>query len=139
MKKSASFPSITGNGVNQQYSFIDANPLPGKNYYRIKEVNQSSGYTFSLIKSLLFNPVSPGWRIYPVPAKNDITIVNSASVDNVTLQLYDATGRLVYESELGQTSAGQQIIIAMNRFAKGIYTLKIISYNGLKEERILLE
>jgi hypothetical protein len=59
--------------------------------------------------------------------------------NNVVLQIYDAAGKLMYENNVSSTTPGQVINIPLQKFAKGIYTLKINSTAGVKEQRILEE
>jgi hypothetical protein len=135
----ATVKSITGNGVQQQYSDVNQNPFQGTNYYRIEEVNKSGSFTYSDIITVSFNSIPAVWTIFPNPAIGSVNVVSNTSSSNVALQLFDAEGRLVYENELSQTTVGQLINIALEKFAKGIYTLKINSSTGVTQQKIVVE
>jgi hypothetical protein len=134
-----SMASITGNGNNVQYSYIDANPLLGNNQYRIEEVNADGSLTYSVIRSVSFASVPAAWTIYPNPATSNINILSNAVNSNVELQLYDGSGKLVYEISQASTSPGQITSIPVSNFAKGVYVLKITSATGVKELPLLID
>ena len=135
----ATVKSVAGDGINQQYSYVNQNPFQGINYYRIEEVNKSGSFTYSDIITVSFNNVPVPWTIFPNPAIGSVNVVSNISSSNVVLQLFDSEGRLVYQNELSQTTIGQLTNITLGKFAKGIYTLKINSSTGVIQQKILVE
>lgn len=48
---------VTAQGKSEslhQYSFADADPIEGQSYYRIKQIDQDGQYTYSKIRSIIF-------------------------------------------------------------------------------------
>lgn len=74
--------------------------------------------------------------IYPNPAKETLTVKFGAMPDNAaTVELYDAIGKLV----VSQKATEQLVIVDVQAFAKGIYTLRIVSGNSQVVRRIVKE
>jgi reprolysin-like metallo-peptidase family M12B/type IX secretion system substrate protein len=132
--------NIVGSGSNDTYSFTDQNPLLGTSYYRIKEVNQLGGYSYSPIDPVILAQVPSSWTIYPTVARgSSITVVSNENSNNTVFQFFDDIGRLIYQDEVGQTTTGQSITIPVNMLAKGVYVLKITGTSGGKSKKIAVE
>jgi hypothetical protein len=77
-----------------------------------------------------------GLVTYPNPAKETLTVKFAAAPDkNATVELYDAIGKLV----VSQKATEQLVTLDMQSFAKGIYTLRIVSGNSQVVKRIVKE
>lgn len=63
--------AITG---NIDYEFLHKNPVIGKNYYRLKMVNNDGTFTYSPVRVINFNK-SISVTVYPNPAINFINVV----------------------------------------------------------------
>jgi len=130
-----SVPSLTGNGTNQQYSYNDHSPIQGSDYYRIKEINTDGSFTYSDTVLLNFTTVPVAWTIYPlVTDGTSIRIASNTSTANAQLALFDASGRLMYKQNI---TAGN-LLLNPNRFAKGVYTIKIVGSQGTQVQKILI-
>ena len=63
------------NGNEQTYQTVDEKPLAGVSYYRLKMVDKDGSFTYSLIKSVVFNDAKKTvLKVYPNPAYNSLTI-----------------------------------------------------------------
>lgn len=85
--------TIEGNGNTDSevtYHFTDKNPLHGKNYYRLRQVDFNGSFSLSEIKSLLFNESNA--FIYPTETENFIQIKNNAVIEK-SIQVFDVLGR----------------------------------------------
>ncbi|MFY0603049.1 MAG: zinc-dependent metalloprotease [Flavobacteriaceae bacterium] len=73
-----------------------------------------------------------GFNLYPNPSNGNFNLqFNTVSLDNVKLQLFDITGRLVKEINYHNVSARFSESISLQNTSKGLYLLKI--NNGLKQ------
>ncbi len=63
---------------------------------------------------------SPGVSVYPSPATNEITIRNNTKTPLGAINIYDVSGKMVYQNFAGAS----QIVINVQKFASGIYYLK---------------
>lgn len=110
------FPAMN----TESYSYIDANPVAGKNYYRlrIKETNGKLTYSQTVIVSLKAGIVV---SLYPNPVIDKLTIQQFGTVQNKTAMLTDAQGKLLQSIRL----TGFQQMVDMERYAPGLYLLKM--------------
>lgn len=79
------------------YTRVDKNLLPGTNYYRIR-VNLATGNVVYSDVQAVVNPDNRGIWVYPnpLPQRQQLSVVNRiAENEEVTLTIYDATGRSV--------------------------------------------
>lgn len=119
---------IAGQGNSSSathYSARDESPLHGLNYYRVKQVDFDSNYSFSNIVAIHNSKESTILNIYPNPASTILHIQNSD--DEVEIQIYNYQGVVVKKLSLvdGQNS------IDVGDFSKGMYFIKTINGDGL--------
>lgn len=117
--------TVTANASTESsYSFTDASPYNGNNYYRlrIEEAGRSS-YSNTLLLSIgrtrLF--------VYPSPAKDIITIQRSEAVKTEAV-ITDLQGKVLVQLQL--TNATESVNIS--RLQPGIYLLK--TTNGMVQQ-----
>lgn len=111
-----------------QYSFIDAQPQLGIQYYRLKQVDLNGEFAYSEIKPVAFNhnqhiQVS----LFPNPAINQVNI-NLPSNENMDAKLtvFNALGQVVLElSNLSATNFS----FDCSNFETGIYNIEL-SFDG---------
>jgi hypothetical protein len=84
-------------GTVYQYSFIDADPLPGKSYYRLVVEDASGAQIYSFSKSLLL-PAQPSIQCFPNPFTGSLYISGAGGQQ---VRLRDVYGQVV---DLGQGS-----------------------------------
>ena len=93
------------------YSFIDAQPFAAKNYYRIKQVDKNGSFTYSKIVNVNMNETIAAWVLYPNPANAKINLFCNANSNNVTIEMFDAIGKMVQNITSNQITKGQSILI----------------------------
>jgi Secretion system C-terminal sorting domain len=111
--------TVTSTG-NATHLFIDTKPLPGKNYYRVKQTENNKFY-FSATVGIINNDNQ--FVIYPNPVGKIIFYFTPATpIKN--LQIFNDKGQLVKTVLPGQNS------IDVERLPKGMYLLKVDFGNG---------
>ena len=74
--------------------------------------------------------------VFPNPANNVINIVMNASlINNTTIELYDAIGKLV----IIEKALNVHTTISISNLAKGIYTLRVLSEGQQVSRRVIKE
>ena len=70
-------------------------------------------------------------KIFPNPTSDIAKVsLNLTKNANVTLEVMDMSGRLVYRDQVGRVAAGERVItIPVNRFEEGNYILNVITDN----------
>lgn len=110
--------SVKAIALQDTYRFTDATPFSGKNYYRLK-IAEGGKVTYSSIVLLSLTNRSELF-IYPVPAKDVITIQRNSNEENVRAVITDMNGRIMMHVYLNQPV--QEIRIAS--LPKGMYVFK---------------
>ena len=73
-----------------------------------------------------------GWSIYPNPVNAELRIQSTGTGTMTNIQLHDATGRMIYNTNPNSTSA----LIDVSSFATGFYIMKITDENSTSTRRI---
>ena len=114
---------------SHDYSFNDMNPFGGVNYYRLKQVNADSSFTYSKIVSVTFN--FSNIVIFPNPSTGQIYIQNNVNFNNaqpLSIEIINSIGQVL----LRQTGATGNIItltLAPN-IQNDVYIVKVINSKG---------
>ncbi|MNS48370.1 hypothetical protein D3C72_809390 [compost metagenome] len=120
--------SLAPNGSSNAklyYSFTDVNPVTGKNYYRLKQIDFDGIFDFSPVRQISFGKEGM-ITIFPNPAQNNVHIDGLTKNDRV--RIYDPSGRVVFDYQASSYSAD----IDIHNFQKGIYFVEIITESGNK-------
>ncbi|HAS45987.1 MAG TPA: hypothetical protein DCS93_36225 [Microscillaceae bacterium] len=124
---------VASKGVNiavTNYETIDSEPLSGKSYYRLKQVELGGKATFSEIRSVNFTGVEI-INSYPNPATTTLTIqTNSSETDTGRVTLYGISGQVMLTNQLSIEKGVNTFILDISRFAAGTYVLKVQTANG---------
>jgi hypothetical protein len=107
-----------GDGENS-YSFNESNTLAGTGYYRIRQTDSRGNVVYSSVVRLTTQN-SSGITVYPVPAKDIVTISVGRQLLNTKMILADLSGRKLnsfYITHLSET-------INIAGYANGTYIMK---------------
>lgn len=117
--------SASGNTTGStSYQFIDHYPANGNNFYRIKQVDQDGSFEYSKIIKLSMD-ANALIALYPNPVKGMLKMDLPQANDFHSIELYDATGKLVARKNLDKGSIHEEI--DMQHLPGGWY---IIQLNG---------
>lgn len=111
--------TVLANSSVTDYSMIDALPLPGKNYYRIRFAEVNSNTSYSPVK-LVNNNSDQTFSVYPNPANGKVYIAGSFNLPS-DLQVMDMTGRVVCLKSINGSPAS----IDVSNLPAGIYMLML--------------
>ncbi len=122
-------------GYNYLYS--DNNlPFNTEIYYRLNQVAQNGTITYSEIKKVRFSQKGLYLHIQPNPAVDNISIVNDGeTLKNAVVKIYAADGKLMYNKTTTLQTNNNSITIS--NFAKGLYTIQVITDKVLLTEKIV--
>lgn len=105
------------------YSFTDALPLTGSNYYRIKAVDKDAKYKYSPVVQIKSSTKTTTLlRTYPTLATGTITIEHDAYSSGTGLQITSVDGRLV--KTILPAQGTQQTQVSVSGFSKGLYIVR---------------
>ena len=104
------------------YSAIDPHPNPGKNYYRIKQIDFDGKFSYSNTQLVYFLQ-SEDIHIYPNPTTGQITL--EGELEEIRqIQLYNSLGQEVSSSINIKESNSFQVMLDLTNLVDGIYLLK---------------
>ncbi|MGH2647560.1 MAG: T9SS type A sorting domain-containing protein, partial [Ginsengibacter sp.] len=122
----------TGNSNNStEYNFFDNNPDPGKNFYRLKLINNDNTYTYSNIILITGQQVRPQITIYPNPVK-DLLNIDFRNTNNhvYKISIYNAVNQLVKEATFISGVNNQLQLTRTKAMGTGMYIVRIIDQNN---------
>src|SRR5262249_10559171 len=115
---------------SHDYSYTDASPQNGKNYYRIKAVDLDGKLTYTAIKSVT---IAGETRLtaWPNPA-SDILFVNivTPNESQAVIRIFDIKGALVKLQKATAMQGSNQLRIDIGSLPGGVYTLNAEWNNG---------
>lgn len=128
---------VQGHGTTlevQEYTFTDRQPLPGMNYYRLRQVDFDGKSEYSPIVSVEISAPKEMAAISPNPVSEDLFLtLPSESSETWQLTIYDLNGRVVRQAELINNT------LNVSDLSQGLYFVRLSGQNGqlLLQERFL--
>ncbi|HSF46536.1 MAG TPA: GDSL-type esterase/lipase family protein [Chitinophagaceae bacterium] len=109
-----------------RYSYPDKKPNPGKNYYRLKQVDLDGKTSFSQVVYVMLREVARGLVLYPVPATSELHLnIAADKKEFITVSIFDHSGHMK-ESYPRKLEKGQNNLnFSVNRFPPGNYLMQI--------------
>ncbi len=115
------FVAGAGNSdIERSYSFKDASPVKGVNYYRLKQVDSDSKLKYTDIRTLTF--ASDKTLVYPVPTRDLVTIeLADNRLIGTIAYLSDMQGKLIRQISV----SSMQQSVSLTGLQAGIYWIKM--------------
>lgn len=126
------------------YNVVDGEPLPGRNYYRLRQVDFNGDVHFSQITSVNVGSTETVIRrIYPSPS----SVGNSINVDifsvekaPVEFSISDLTGKKVLYFQSSTDKGLNKIQLPTQGLAKGMYFIRVDQKGSSSlQEKLLIE
>lgn len=119
----ATIPSQGNAGLAQYYEHLHTNPPTGLNYYRLKQTDLDGRVEYSKIISLQVDGgVASKPVVYPVPAKNIVTVDFGKITGSGEVEILTADMKTVHREQV--TNLRTPKTIAIGHLAKGIYFIR---------------
>lgn len=117
--------NVTASGSYRSYQFNHSFPVTGKNFYRLRMIENGGQYKFSAICTV--DVASSGSvSIYPNPTKNILNVDLSTIYNNASLRIVNAVGMIVKETHTLVDGLNK---IDVSGVATGIYIIEVVN-NG---------
>ena len=119
------------NGVFN-YKYVDANPMEGVNYYRLKLAEQNGSFIYSKIATVYINNnYIDVVQLYPTVVQNELHLkINSGKQQSIQVSITDYAGR-IRKQQLFNVTAGQNIYtISVADVQAGVYIIKLTGNNN---------
>ncbi len=91
-------PGAGNTSIMHVYDAIDANPLPGLSYYRLKQTDFDGTFTYSKMAAvnIFKSDVEATMVVYPNPSSGNINVKASGVAGMVSIMVTDMQGRTIY-------------------------------------------
>jgi trimeric autotransporter adhesin len=118
-----------GNSANEvRYTLLDATPVNGANYYRVKMFDKNGQITYTRIVRVNIGSGKPAVSVYPNPVVGDLISLQLDNLEqgNYNIRLMNSAGQVVAQKQLNHAggSASESLMLNGNVPA-GIYQLNI--------------
>ncbi len=126
---------ITSLGESRQrheYSFLDEAPLPGVNYYRLKQVDKDLAFEYSKIIAVSSQSQASDFVIYPNPSDGKTIKLQFDNIELDALRLVNMVGQEI-PFEIQASSTNSLTIRPFQELRSGLY---FITYATLGRNRI---
>lgn len=112
-----------GTATITDYDFTDASPARGKNFYRLRIVNQDGSYQFSDVRLLDFNRDGNFIEVFPNPSGNRLLIRHNLQARFITIAVRDLAGRLLKQETRPNSTPTE---LDLGSLSSGIYTITLM-------------
>jgi hypothetical protein len=121
------------------YSYVDASPATGENYYRLKMVDADGQYRYSGIITIRTTARAFTVTVSPNPFTDHVVVsINGNADETVSLRLFNSEGKLVWHKTTFITAGvNTQYFNDLQSLPRGIYYLKINRTGADNEFKLL--
>jgi len=118
---------VTGRGNSDQivaYEFLDNQPLPGRVFYRLKQVDFDGGFEYSYIISVITGelPQLVVRKVYPVPTADNLFVSFISNNEYpVNFEIVDISGRQLQKGSLANHYGSQIVELNTTDLPNGSY------------------
>jgi hypothetical protein len=133
---------VAGSGTSQTvngYSYTDTDPLSGRSYYRLKQVDFDGVYKLS---DILRVDMTGGIRLtaFPNPVKSDKFLLDfHARLESPTyISLHDRTGRIIYTGTAQAGVSNYEVNLKASP-SSGVYLLRAVSKEVTLQKSVMIE
>lgn len=134
---------VAGQGDSQapvDYTFVDAKPLAGLSYYRLRQVDYDGAFAYYGPLSVNREGLTPGAsQLWPIPAQDRVwlQLPTEPSANGVEITLYDLSGQLQWRRSIADKS--QLLEIPLIKLPAGIYLLRWYDGSYTGQHRLVVE
>ncbi|HKP31851.1 MAG TPA: T9SS type A sorting domain-containing protein [Chitinophagaceae bacterium] len=136
------FVNAIGNGsALNNYTFNDADAIPGINYYRLKLLGTDGSFKYSHVRSVTINDRNTGVIITPNPVDKHANLkFNSVSAETITVSVINSSGVTVmhrsYRTEQGQNNIQ---IDKLDALPAGVYVVRLERTSGIMNIKMMIQ
>lgn len=124
---------VNASGANggASYTFNDAAPSAGFNYYRLKQVDKNSIFKLSGIIKVNLNATDVNAMIYPTVVTSVVNYsIESPKALKLTVMVTDVRGKIINTSVQSFTAGTTQKSVNVSALASGVYLLTVSDNEG---------
>ncbi len=122
--------------IVHKYQFMDRNPMRGKNFYRLKQIDMDGNFDYSPIRALTFTPTDFDLNIWPNPSTSNVHIRMKTGDKDGKIIILNVAGQQVFEDYFSHASSEHEAEI--KNLLPGMYTLIVLSGDEINQEKIII-
>ncbi len=121
--------------VLTNYNMLDASPVAGVQFYRLKQTDVNGEFTYSSIVPVKFGSAATvGVMIYPMPANTVLNIdLNNDAESNVDITILNTMGQVVLKTSV--TGSAHQIDIS--NLVSGVYFVEVSTEGTVTKSKLI--
>lgn len=128
------FSQNSNSSAPLNYSTVDNNPINGKSYYRLKQVDKNVNYSYSALVTNTCNSattITPIVSVFPNPATDNLIIDIKRLPGTKSFMIYDVIGQEMTSKTIASEDENVQQLLDVSSFAKATYILRLDLNNEL--------
>ena len=134
------FATGNGNQSENDYAYIDLQPLPGKSFYRLKLVSGDGKYRYSEVRTVTIKRGLQQIIVSPNPASDVATVSVYSLLDAESeISIFDVSGRLVYSQAVtvskGLNKTDLPVVKNLN---SGLYLVQVRIRDEVSVEKLII-
>lgn len=109
-----------------KYTYTDRSPAPGKNYYRLKQVDLDGKFTISQVVAVTVKSAPSAALLYPIPASSSISLrIAAEKKESIHINIFDRSGN-TKSSYTRSLDRGENILrFPVSTLPSGNYVMQI--------------
>ncbi len=120
-------PGAGNSTTTQHYTYTDQKPLPGINYYRLKQTDFNGQYAYSKVLSIKMEQQGTtfGIRQNPVQGQMLQLVMNAPTQDQAAVTIMNAAGQQIATQVVSIEKGNTDQMIDLGNLPNGMYYVKI--------------
>lgn len=139
--KLANIHSKTNSSLQNNYTWLDASPFSGNNFYRIKALSKDAGVQYSSIVKVNISNTQNSIQVYPNPVYNkQINLqLDNIAAGSYIISVYNTNGKTLYRQGFQHVGGSASVILKLNNAAAGIYHIEMKNDNNSYHTTIIMK
>jgi hypothetical protein len=125
-----------------EYTFLDANPFAGDNFYRLKIIDIDKTPKFTNIVRVSFNNTGAMLVMYPNPVREKMLNIEMKALAKGTyyFTMYNNVGQKVFSKQIDYDgTSASEVIYLSSTITNGIYYVQVSGQTLLANQILLIE
>jgi hypothetical protein len=124
--------------VSRQYQFKDPKPLPGTNYYRLKQVDRNNAFQYTAIRKIIMTNRGLDIMAGPNPFRGqlDITAAGEARLP-LNVRITDVNGRTLRNVNFNKSGERVKHTLDLSPLAPGVYIVQVSGDQVLFQQKLI--
>jgi hypothetical protein len=122
--------AATDSATGSAYSYLDAHPLNGTNYYRLDQVDQDGTGTYSPIRLVTIGQTSADLQLSPNPADATVYLeMGGKQSGTMQVRLLDVQGKALRNWVIQKTAGNWNQALDVSGLPAGSYFIQVLGTN----------